>query len=85
MPDYKRMYLLLFNAAVESIDHLRSEPHTAETRLAITSLVNALQRCEEIYVESSMADDQEREKEPRKLPRSSLPPIRIFPQNKINQ
>ncbi len=78
MPDYKSMYLILFDAAVESIDQLRNEPHTAKTRMAITSLVNALQRCEEIYVDSSIADDQVRDKESNNS-RTQLPPIRIFP------
>ena len=79
MPDYKSMYLLLFDRVVESIEHLKSAPFTPNTKIAIDTLVGALLQCEELYVDSSQPSTDNGTEEERKPSPSVLPPIRIIP------
>ena len=78
MPDYKSMYLLLFDKVAETIDQLRSDNFTPTTRVAINTLVTALQQCEEVYVESSKPIDDCPEEDITPLKTAPLPPIRII-------
>ena len=56
MPDYQKMYYLMFHAAEDAISILGTPPYSAEEIAVRTKAVNALiaaqQACEDIYVES---------------------------------
>ena len=56
MPDYQKMYCLMFHAAEDAISILGTPPYSAEEiavrTKAVDTLIAAQQACEDIYVES---------------------------------
>ena len=46
MPDYKKMYLLLFNAITDALNNMADDNYGAARDL----LISAQQRTEEIYI-----------------------------------
>ena len=56
MPDYQKMYYLMFHAAEDTISILGTPPYSAEEiavrTKAVDTLIAAQQACEDIYVES---------------------------------
>ena len=61
MPDYKTMYLKLFNAAEDAINV--AERVAAELESTAEALIAAQRECEEMYISESEEEDEEPELE----------------------
>lgn len=51
MPDYKKMYSIMFNAATDAIDVLQRYHLSDDLLEAMIKLMEAQRKCEEIYIE----------------------------------
>ena len=51
MPDYKKMYSIMFNAATDAIDVLQRYYLSDDLLEAMVKLMEAQRKCEEIYIE----------------------------------
>jgi len=57
MPDYKKMYLRIFNAAEDAIN--AAEKAAADLEQTAKALIAAQQECEEMYISGSEEEDEE--------------------------
>ena len=51
MPDYQKMYSIMFNAATDAIEALQRYYLSDDLLEAMVKLINAQKQCEEIYID----------------------------------